>query len=430
MSRGPEARGGLDYITYSPSSGRTSGLITLSRLCRPIPSHPRNQNMAAPPPDLHIPASASTVNVSIINTTGTIRGIDTCRFLWPPIAGHEYLAAPCYAFLIQHPALDRTLVFDLGIRKDWWNWPPPLLARVRASGYAVDVPKHVREILDEHGDVVDTAAVEAVVWSHAHLDHTGDPATFGPGTALVVGPGFRRHLLPGYPARADAPFPETAYAGRELRELDFAATGLRVGRFPALDYFGDGSFYLLDAPGHAVGHLCGLARVTGGPDSSFVLMGGDAVHHGAELRPHPWHPLPEAVAPHPFAPLRASCPGALFAPLLRGGGGDRARPFYLPAEDPPVGARMHHDVPRMIETIRKLQELDAHDNILVVPAHDVYMLRTVDFFPATANDFVRKGWVHKARWAFLADFAKAVGYEGELPAEARGEWGPVSEEQK
>lgn len=39
--------------------------------------------------------------------------------------------------------------------------------------------------------------------------------------------------------------------GRNLREVNFDtdSNGLRLGRFQAIDYFGDGSFYLLDAPG-------------------------------------------------------------------------------------------------------------------------------------------------------------------------------------
>ncbi|KAH9897469.1 beta-lactamase-like protein [Xylariomycetidae sp. FL2044] len=384
----------------------------------------------ASPPELNIPPSTSTVDVSIINTTGTMRGVDACRFLEPQIPGHDWLAVPCYAFLIQHPSLRRSLVFDLGLRQDLENFPPPLAQRIRASGYTVDVPRHVREILDEHG--VDTKAIEAVVWSHWHLDHVGNPSTFDPGTALIVGPGCKEHMFPGYPTVPHAPFLEADVAGREIRELDFSsgsASGsgsgsgaqqqqLKIGQFAALDYFGDGSFYFLDTPGHAVGHICGLARVTSSPDS-FILMGGDLVHHGGELRPHPWHPLPSRITPHPFFEP-TPCPGEMFAELLRAG---PEAPFYLPAERPPIGEKVHYDVPLMIATIRKAQELDAHSNILVVPAHDQTMLGVVDFFPARANDFVRKGWVHKTRWAFLADFARAVGYEGVI--ESMGDYSRV-----
>ncbi|KAF7522902.1 hypothetical protein G7054_g11990 [Neopestalotiopsis clavispora] len=134
--------------------------------------------MATPAPELNIPPSTATVNVSIINTTGTIRGVNTWRFFEPSIKGHDWLATPCFAFLIQHPTLNRSIVFDLGIKKDLENLPPPLLERFKESGYTVDVPKHVREILDEGG--VDTQSLEAVIWSHWHFDHTGNPSTFEP----------------------------------------------------------------------------------------------------------------------------------------------------------------------------------------------------------------------------------------------------------
>ncbi|KAH8676136.1 beta-lactamase-like protein [Xylariales sp. PMI_506] len=362
---------------------------------------------AVPPPDLKIPPATSTVNVSIINTSGTIRGVNVWRFVEPSIRGHDWLATPTYGFYIQHPTLNRSLVFDLGIKQDWENFPPPLLERFAKSGYTLDVPKHAREILEEGG--VDTKSIEAVVWSHWHFDHTGNPATFEPSTKLIVGPGCKEKVFPGYPLNPSAAFNQADVEGREILELDFEASGLKLGRFGAVDYFGDGSFYFLDSPGHAIGHICGLARVTSSPDS-FILMGGDAVHHGGELRPHPWNPLPESVSPHPFTGASAVCPGELFETVLRDG---KDQPFYLPAI-PPNAPCVHYNVPDMIESIKKLQEYDAHDNILVVPAHDDTFLHTVDFFPHFANDFVKKGWVQKTRWAFLRDFARAVGYEGDL----------------
>ncbi|KAI1098702.1 beta-lactamase-like protein [Jackrogersella minutella] len=362
-------------------------------------------------PDLNIPSSTSTVNVSIIDTLGIIRGLHPGRFLEPIIPGHDYLGAPIYSFLVQHPVLNRSFVFDLGLRKDTWNWPAVLLKEFEGVDVNISVPKDVREILDEHG--VDTKSLEAVVWSHAHLDHTGDPTIFEPSTKLIVGPEVTTKIFPGYPANPEARFLlEADYAGREVQELDFTKSSIKIGKFLAIDYFGDGSFYFVDSPGHCIGHICGLARVTSNPDS-FIFMGGDIVHHGGELRPHHWHPLPNFISPHPFNPVSPTpCPGEQFEKLLRGG---KEQPFYTPSRSSPNGQpTVHHDVAEAIESIKKLAEVDAHDNILVVPAHDQYLLPVADFFPKLANDFMAKGWVKKVRWAFLADYAKAVGYEGEV----------------
>ena len=66
----------------------------------------------------------------------------------------------------------------------------------------------------------------------------------------------------------------------------------------------------------------------------------------------------------------------------------------------------------MADGFLQLQVADARDNILVAVAHDQTLSGVVDFFPKTANQFVKKRWTHKLRWLFLRDFAKAVGYNG------------------
>lgn len=414
--------------------------------------------MALPPPILNIPPSSSTVEVSIINTTATIRGVNAWKFLQPPIKGHEWLAVPCFSILVHHPVQNRTLIFDLGIRKDWWNYAPSLQARFQAGGYRIEVGKDVREILEEEkqqnqheGDgvdrmVVDTKKIEAVVWSHWHFDHIGDPSIFDPSTALIVGPGFKDKFLPGYPANPASTILEADYAGRELRELDFTGSALAIGRFAALDYFGDGSFYFLDAPGHAVGHICGFARVkthaaAAGGDDSFVFLGGDAAHHGGECRPSAYMPLPESISPHPFTTtgredddsLAASqpfCPGSLFDAILPADSsptpaqsGVRTQPFYKPS----TLFGIQHDAEEAERTIAKLQEVDVMDNVLVVLAHDESLLDVVDFYPAKANDFVEKGWAKKCRWRFLRDFADVVGWPRHLLAGHR-DWSRPSDD--
>lgn len=58
--------------------------------------------------------------------------------------------------------------------------------------------------------------------------------------------------MPGYPAKDDSPILESDYEGRVVNEIDFQATGLRLGQFRAMDFFGDGSFFLLESPGVSV----------------------------------------------------------------------------------------------------------------------------------------------------------------------------------
>jgi len=185
-----------------------------------------------------------------------------------------------------------------------------------------------------------------------------------------------------------------------VREIQFNPKK-RIGRFEAFDYFGDGSYYILNAPGHAIGHICALARVTSDPDS-YIFMGGDAAHQAGEFRPSKYLPLPDAIVPHPLDIHSATpCPGALFEHLLRSG--DRTKPFFDVAKD---GVSV--DAGEAQSTIGKLQETDAHNNILVVIAHDNGVIPFISFFPKYANDFNSKNWDEKGRWAFLKDFKEAL----------------------
>jgi glyoxylase-like metal-dependent hydrolase (beta-lactamase superfamily II) len=346
-----------------------------------------------------IPASSSVVSVRIIDTTSSIR-TPMADMVSHSIKGLSWLECPAYAFLIEHSTSGRKVLFDLGVRKDFQNLAPPVQNWFKESGASCSVEKDVRTILDEGG--VEVNEIESIVWSHWHWDHVGDPSRFPSSTALVVGPGFKSLFVPGAPTNLGSPLLDTDLAGRELRELTFTYSDIKVGGFPAIDYFGDGSYYILDAPGHTVGHLNALARVTANPDS-FILMGADTCHHSAEMRPNKHHPLPDAISPHPFHLGSAPpCPGSLFKPILRDG--DSMKPFYGVARP----AMLFGDADAAEETVDKVIDADGRGNIFVVIAHDNQLEDVIDIFPKYANDFLAKGWAEKARWKFLKDFKGAV----------------------
>ena len=198
--------------------------------------------------------------------------------------------------------------------------------------------------------------------------------------------------------------------GRELVELNFETEGkgLKIGRFNALDYFGDGSFYLLDAPGHAIGHLCGLARTStaSSPNDkdTFIFMGADTCHHGGMMRPTEYLPIPLSISPNPLQLGAATpCPGAIFEELQASRGRKSTEPFFGISEG---GAFL--DAPVATETLGKLQEADASEDVLVVIAHDSSLTDIVEFYPKGANEWKTKGWGEKGRWAFLNFFSEAV----------------------
>jgi hypothetical protein len=169
---------------------------------------------------------------------------------------------------------------------------------------------------------------------------------------------------------------------------------ISIGRFAAFDYFGDGSFYLLDSPGHAIGHLCGLARTT---SDTFVLMGGDICHYSGIMRPSVHLPLPETISPHPCHPdsEMVMCPGHAFEDLQQSRGRKATDTLY----DMTFGA----DIPLATKTVAVLQELDCNDNIMIVIAHDSCARDILPQFPQSLNSWKAKGLGQKIRWSFLRD---------------------------
>jgi glyoxylase-like metal-dependent hydrolase (beta-lactamase superfamily II) len=352
-----------------------------------------------PAPNLNFPSSSSTVIVRIINTTSYVKG-STRLILDPHIPGHDEVDCPCFSFLVTNAQGSRHVLFDLGIRKDFETGLAPTIMKLITGDkplFGVNVERNVADILDEDSAKLGTSSkdIEAVIWCHHHWDHIGDMTTFPSSTELVVGPGFKAQYLPGYPKNPESPLCEADFEGRNVREVNASSFSFKIGQFPAFDYFGDGSFYLLHSPGHTVGHICGLARVT---PETFIFMGGDCCHHGGEFRPTEYLPLPKYIAPAPMSRFgHAGCPGAYMVEHVHPKR-SATQPFY------DIAQGFSHDHDEAVRSIRKLEEFDASDDVLMCIAHDQTLLGNVAFYPETINDWKVKGYGDKVRWAFCGDF--------------------------
>ena len=275
----------------------------------------------------------------------------------------------------------------------------------------IDVPSDAVDILNSAS--VPLSSINSIIWSHHHVDHRGDPSLFPSSTSLVVGPGFKSNpkTYPGYPNNPEALTVQDAFEGRHLIELDFSESQLKVCGLRAIDWFDDGSFYLLEAPGHTNDHVMALARTA---EEKFILLGGDAAHHCGEFRPTPLVPLPESISPSPFEPPKSlsSCPSSIFEPIHRSAADSksdfRTTPFY---EAAPI---METDALASRLTLEALKTLDSSPDVLVVIAHDSSLLNILGLYPDLKADLT--GWEEGGgrntkgigRWRFLKDFGKQV----------------------
>lgn len=386
---------------------------------------------------LHVPPSVNTVRVRIIDSTGNL-AIPATVFLEPAVKGHELLNATTSCFLIENEHLGKKAVFDLGLRKDWWNLAPKVRESLGQMAVSVKVDTDVAEVLQNAGVSLDQ--VNDIIWSHAHLDHTGDASQFPSGTTLNYGKEIAA-LKPGYPDQLDSKLLASDFAGRPNREIDFGKSTLKIGGFPAVDFYSDGSFYLLDTPGHAAGHLSGLARVTASHEGqgrdTFILFGGDVCHFCGMLRPSQTRPLSKPN--FPGASLRVADIADLNALLRR-------HPHFLPSlgtstADPSnpvldtpwcsVSTAEHsayEDPATAQATLDHFREaFDEADNVFVALAHDNNLLLkdggksvlpTLNDSPQEdINDWYEKGWKDKLHWSWLGELGKEDEYGNIKPME-------------
>ncbi|KAM5543131.1 hypothetical protein V8D89_003005 [Ganoderma adspersum] len=182
----------------------------------------------------------------------------------------ETAVFPVLCFLLRHSTRPETFLFDLGIHKDWDALSPGWRAEINAAGADMLVPEDAPSALRRGG--LDPAALTYACISHAHVDHIGDPAAFTRATYLL-GAGTQSLLptstLDSGPSKSASHNQTDKFSLGLLAALPRARTRFldlaeapALGPFAhALDFFGDGSLYVVDAPGHLAGHVNVLAHV-------------------------------------------------------------------------------------------------------------------------------------------------------------------------
>jgi glyoxylase-like metal-dependent hydrolase (beta-lactamase superfamily II) len=184
----------------------------------------------------------------------------------------------------------RRVLFDTGYATGEWHtgW--------RGAVYRRLLPPIVRDADDVadrlRADGVDPASVSHVVLSHLHPDHVGGVRRF-PHATFVLSPGHERTLSsPRLRAGVLTGLFPTWFPDAERLVLDDAAfSTVEVGgtALRAHDLLGDGSYLVIDLPGHADGHLGAMidGRVLLAGDAAW---GSDLIHASGNLKA-----LPRAV---------------------------------------------------------------------------------------------------------------------------------------
>ncbi|OJD38119.1 metallo-hydrolase oxidoreductase [Diplodia corticola] len=216
------------------------------------------------------------------------------KFFVHPADAEAKRTVPSLAFLITHPGSDvfsstnatsrqpLRLMFDLGLRSKAERY-----MHVQQNHLHTREPYRLQGAADllRAGGVA-PEDVDAVMLSHVHYDHHGDPEDF-PNAVFLVGHGALNILEHGLSGKGSHQHfdpnllphdrtEELPAIGEEAPNDRPSWTWAEAGPFPAaLDLLGDGSMYAIDTPGHLPGHVNLLCRT--GPQS-WVCLAGDAYH--------------------------------------------------------------------------------------------------------------------------------------------------------
>ncbi|KAJ6605074.1 beta-lactamase-like protein [Mycena sp. CBHHK59/15] len=343
--------------------------------------------------DFGIPSSDSTVDVKAFNVANFTLNNLTHVFVAPVLPGRESITLPMHAFLVEHTASQKKFMFDLGMRNDPQNLTPPFAGFFSSGAITVGEFKDMTELLQDGG--VSLESVDSVFWSHAHFDHIGDMSKFPNSTGIVVSTGTDLTI---FPTSNSSDLQASDLAGHKVTQVNFDAANLTISGFKAIDYFNDGSFYLLNTPGHLAGHMTALARVT---PTSFVLLGGDTYHHVGQIRP-----LGDFQVNFP-------CPGdileetkSISTDFFWSSGttdGDfdllsRTQTLFSVSDTPDS---FYVDPKAATLSVDKVASLDADPDFFVVISHDFSVLSYLPYFPASLNYWQKSGLKENTVWKFL-----------------------------
>ncbi|KAJ4296316.1 hypothetical protein N0V90_006361 [Kalmusia sp. IMI 367209] len=187
-----------------------------------------------------------------------------------------------WAFAISHG--DTHILWDLGLDEDRSRYTPWVNKFMLDYVTPAGPRRSIGQQLSERG--VLSARIEAVLFSHAHWDHCRPIRDEFPNATAYFGPGTKDGCSPGHLADVNAQWDGRFFDPERATERceELAGPWVPFGPFErAKDFFGDGSFWVIQAPGHMSGNLCAAARLESG---QWVLLGSDCCHSSGKVSLH------------------------------------------------------------------------------------------------------------------------------------------------
>ncbi len=187
----------------------------------------------------------------------------------PAIEDHEdrKLWVPVMAYLVRHPEkgdvlIDSGLDSSFATRRGGNFGRAARLVKVFDQEAGQDTVSRLRAL------GVEPEQLRMIFLSHLHLDHTAGLPDIPKSVRLVAGP----RAMDGYENPFLAPVDHLA-GFNQIEALDFTdVEENELGK--VIDVYGDGSFFVISAPGHVSGNLSFLINRTSGP----LLLTCDASH--------------------------------------------------------------------------------------------------------------------------------------------------------